>query len=299
MGAALAWNNSFNELGKTITTSFNGVQMTSEVVDPAYPATNAVDPDPSKVTRVNYVRNAVGGGSSQMRYIHNGGLVGGDRLARVLAVLNMRIPSDCTNVALFARDAATGNIWSIFNIGPSELVPKPGTTDRYDIYAVGPASTLAGTLCVSLSLPPSTSGYWELGHVWMSDALIFDDGVSGDWRLGNVDPSEVERTRGGALVATVIPHRRTLSVSMDSKTYAQAMGTPGTPANLSYRKFMADAGNSSPLVILPRTPLLTPTTDELHALQTMGMYCSMVGTTDIGHAGGNLFRHTANFEEIR
>lgn len=273
--------------------------MTSVLFDSAYPAANAANADPSKVSRVNYVRNGTGGGYLLAQWFFSTTL-GNQKSARVIGAVNMRIPAAATSIIVRAYDYTGATVFDT-TYAPANLVPIPGTTDRYNLFATAAANQSIAGIGVLILLPASSQDYFELGHPWASLALDFDEGAGPDWKLGVVDPSPFERARGGALVSTKLPSRRTLNASFTSRTYDAAMGTPGTAANLSYRQFMQEAGLSSPVVVLARTPLLaaSPTTAELHALQTMGLYASYTGQPEIGHLGANVFRSTGIFEEIR
>lgn len=302
MGAAISW---VNHVTNGYASAPIMVQnMTSASVDSAYPIANMIDPDPSKVVRVNYVNSS---GSNKAVILRKHVSAANDKTFNVLALLNVRLAVgqwSSVTFGIFTSDLITGAIYG--NYVPADVVPIPGTTDRYNLFTViaGGVSGRAECEC-TITTATDTNSYLEVGHFWAGPALVWEEtttgGVSGNWRHGVVDPSDVERTRGGALVASKLPHRRTLQCEFDSKTYAQAMGTPGTAGNLSYRQFMAEAGNSSPVLVLPRTPLnpASPTAEELHTLQAQSLYASFIGQHEIGHLGGNLFRSTGNFEEIR
>lgn len=300
MGAMIGWTNRFTESGVAFTGTVAGSNVTAEAFDSAYPAANMANADPSKVTRINYVRNSTAGGYSRGKADFSTTLAA-SKTARIISFMNVRLPSGFTQVLVLGQDYAGGVALAAQTILAANLVPIPGTTDRYNIHVLYAAAATIASASLYVYLPVSTSGYWEIGHVWAGDVLEFTDGANGDWKLSTVDPSLVERARGGALLATKLPHRRLLTCGFDSTTYAQAMGTAGSASTLSYRQFMSEVGVSSPCIVLPRTPVsaAAPTTDEQHYLQTMSVYAAFRGQTEIGHAGGNLFRANATFEEIR
>lgn len=299
MGALLSWKNLVTRAGLSWT--FAPAAIGTASFDPAFPAVNVLDPDPSKVMRMIYARDAAAGGYAY--FTGDFAASTGDHVsARVLAFLNVRLPTDATTVSLRLYTHDFGSLQFILGILPANLVPIPGTTDRFNIIVdCGSLIASIGSFMFLIEVPINTSGYLEVGHVWIGDALVFADGVGPNWKLSIVDPSPVERARGGALVAQQMERRRKLSCEFDSKTYDIAMGTPGTAATLSYRQFMHEAGNSKPVIVATRTPLVaaSPTTAELHYMQTQAMYASFTGQHEIGHLGANLFRSTGTFEEIR
>ena len=301
MAALIAWNNKVANFPASSTIYGSSGNLSVGTLDGSYPGTNVLDPDPSKFARFNYVRDATVGGFMYAQ-INLAASAAFQVSARVYAFLNVRIPSTATDISVRCYTWNGAGIQHIMQVTPANLVLLPGTTDRYNIIIdMGTSVGNIGMMMLLVYVPVSTTDYVDIGHLWLSDALVFDDGVGPLWKHGVVDPSPVERARGGAMVAQQLPRRRKLTCEFDSKTYAQAMGTAGSNSTLSYRHFMQEAGNSMPCIVIPRSPdnvSVHTATDHLH-LGSTALYASFTGQHEIGHLGGNLFRSTGTFEEIR
>ena len=294
MPAAISWTN--NALATVAAyPAVSSAQMTSIAFDAAYPAANLRDPDPSRVARVNYVRNGTAGGFAmpQIRWADTAGACG---RTRVLALLNVRLPSDATDVSLavytHAGGSAGGSFASAATYTAAERVPIPGTTDRFNLYWLRTArQNNIGWMDFRIDLPPSTSGYIEIGHAWAGDALVLD-AFEEHWGQQPVDGSEVERTAGGALVASVLPVRQTLRIGMSALTKDQAFGSSAAPTLPSLRTLQFEAGRSAPVIALPRT-------DSAFNLQTLGVYGALRNPPSLRHLGGDYYGSEFDVEQIR
>lgn len=294
MPAAIGWKN--NALVTVAGyPSPQSSQMTSIVWDSAYPAANLLHPDPTRVARLNYVRNATAGGYAlpQIRWADTAPACG---RTRVLALLNVRLPADATDVSLAVYTHAGGASGATFASGATitsaNRVPVPGTTDRFNLFwLLAATQTNVGWMDFRVDLPPSTSGYIEIGHAWASDALVLD-AFEDSWSQQPLDASTVERTDGGALVASVLPVRQVLRIGMSAVTKDQAFGPSATPTVPSVRSLQFEAGRSSPVIVLPRT-------DSAFNLQTLSVYGSLRNPPSLRHLGGDYYGSEIEVEQIR
>jgi hypothetical protein len=291
MPAALSWTNHLHNTALAISASVaSSLNMTAVAFDSAYPATNAYDSDPSKVARVTYTRNAVAGGYV-FAYWSFATTLATQKAARILGLLNCRIPAAATLVTIKAYDYLGAGVFEQ-SYAPADLVPKPGTTDRFDLYALHSADANVASLGLLVHVPVSTTDYVEIGEGWIGPALVLPDGVDKDWSILPVDPSEVERLRLGALVANRLPTRRKLAAPITRQVYNTAMGTPGSAAALNFRALFLEAGLSAPVLALPRS-------SNLHVMQTAGVYGALTKLAEIKHQRASRFAIEIEVEEIR
>jgi hypothetical protein len=275
MSALLAWNNHFSEAGFFPVAALAGINVSSEAYDPAFPGKNALTPDPAKRTRVNFTRDAVAGGYSRVAWTFaRSGYSADIRSTRLIAFINVRLPPECTQVAVFGQDHNGVVVTPITTILKADLVPRPGTTDRYDVYNVLSSAISIGNANLMMYVPPSTRGYWEVGHVWASNALVWPRGVDNDWRMGVVDSSTVQRTPSGGVATFPTPARKTMSLSRKSMKYIDALGTPGNPSALSLRQMAFEVGTSEPVIAISNNK-------TAHKLQVMSTYGLITRLPDI------------------
>jgi hypothetical protein len=284
MSSALSWTN-IVPASAISTFPAVGSFTVAPAADPSYPLSNAADTDPSKVARVTFT-SAAGSNSLAVR-----ATVAADATVRVVAALNVRLPAGCT-AAFQAFNLAGVSQETTTTIVAANLVPIPGTTDRYDIFGLFAANRSVNRPQLNIGVPASTAGYVEVGHLWAGPSLVFSEGTDKGWSLGGVDPSEVTRTRGGMLLSTRMPTRKKLSISFAGREYNPMMGTPGTASALSMRQFMLEAGVSSPVLAVHRST-------DVHAIQVNSLYGSVTRMPQIDDAGGNKFGSKLEIEQIR
>jgi hypothetical protein len=288
MSSALSWKNYVTQHG------FSGGGAGGGSIDPSYPLANAADPDPSKVCRVNYTAAGPGG-------VYLLGDLGAIRSPiRVIAALNcalstLEVPAaNQTAFSFRLYDSAFGATGADLQIANANIVPIPGTRNRFNLFCVAPANVTTGRYLIMYpDIGSAThSGWFEVGHLWAGPALVFPEGTDTDWGLSAVDTSEVTRARGGALVASRMPRRKKLSIGFSGRSYAETIGTAGDATALSLRDFALDAGVSTPVLAIHRST-------DTHAMQAASIYGAVTRPLDIQHERGNYYKSRLEIEEIR
>jgi hypothetical protein len=169
MGAAIAWGNHLSDPVQAVSASVSSSsQMSSVAFDSSYPAANALDADPSKSARINYVRNSTAGGYVLALWTF-ATTAAAQESARVVAAINCRIPPDATQVTVKAYDYTGASVFEQTYLA-AQLVPLPGTTDRYTLPAVHTAAANIGAVGLVVYVPVSTAGYVEIPTLWGSPA---------------------------------------------------------------------------------------------------------------------------------
>ena len=270
-----------------------GYTFDSLAVDPAYPASNLIDPDPSLVTRLNYDNNASAGLVETYAQLS----ASSNKTCRVIAALNCRIPSNVSYVTLYVMDATgtsfTANSRVFYR---NQLVPLPGTTDRFDLIDVLSADALGARVAARFSVDANAIDYVEVGHMWAGPAVVVqapDSGMAMDWEVGTVDSADVERSRGGALVASPgVPRRRTMSANVRAAGRNVALGVPGDATAISLRSLREETGLSTPIIAILRSA-------DVHDLQCLSMYGAFTRIDAVEHTGGNFYSTRMSMEQIR
>ncbi len=258
--------------------------------DSAYPGANMLTNDPSLVAQIDVTGS--GSGSIKVNPTWNAGA--NDRTVRLAAALNVRIPSGITGLAITARAIAFGGSTlasSTASYGATDLVPIPGTTDRYDLFFPFTADVSAAAISLEFAYSANPGSiYLEIGRLWAGPALVLGWGT--EFSVEFIDPSTVERGPGGSYAAQVRPRRKALNASFLAKTYAEALGTAGAASTLSLRHLAMEAGQSSPVVAVART-------DSLHFLQTEGVFGLLTELPNPEHLGSHRFDARMRVEQVR
>jgi hypothetical protein len=250
MGAAISWGNHLFNPALTVTASVAGSSQVSAVAfDTAYPAANAMDPDPSKEARVNYTRNAVAGGYVLASWAF-ATTSAGQQSARAIAAINCRIPSDATQVTVKAYDYTGAGVFEKVYLA-ADLVRVPGTTDRYTLPAVHTAAANIASVALLVFLPVSTSGWIGVGVMWAGEALALS-GTADTWVQAPVDGSLVDRSDAGALLADVKAVRGGLRTALPRLTEAEAFGSAASPNAPSMVRLQFEAGRHDPVLVVQR-----------------------------------------------
>lgn len=256
--------------------------MTSAVFDSAYPAQNILDPDPTKLSRINFVNST--GATRNVGFESTFSAVNVN--CRLLAAINFRLPANVATVTLGAQTTLGGSVFSVV-VNAADLVPQPGTTDVFNLFYLHTSAGAAARAQFTAQIPTGSTDYISGGHIWCGDAFVPTDGVDADWSIGTVDPEPGSETfMSGTPVGYILPKRAELQTSISAREYNEIMGTPQNPAAPSWRQFIREAGMSTPLIALPR---VGSTTQDIHASQIIGMYCKAIALPTIGHQGGNFF----------
>jgi len=287
MSAALSWtDNCQADLDGAIAAASTGTTLLA--IDPAYPAANALDPDPSLVSRWDFKRNAT---PAAPIYLSAQWSASNDRVCRVLAALNVRLPSNveyCNAIVTTAGGTLLGSGSAYL---ASELVPIAGTTDRYDLFWLLSADVSAAMARLVVQVPASTDGSIEVGRFWCGPALVLATTDAG-WGSAASDPSEIERGRGGALIAERLPVLDDLEWPLSVLSYEQAYGTPSDPAAPSIRQMRAQAGLGSPIVAIQRS-------DSSHSRQVLSAYAALIELPDIRHQSADYYATRIRARQIR
>ncbi len=292
MSGALSWTNKVADDadGAAAVGAAQG-SFTTNSIDSAYPGSNAIDgSDPSRVTRVNYTTSSSAPYESRLEanWTTNADV-------RVVAALNVRLASDVVGVRFVVVNAAGTTLETTTQIPLASLVPIPGTTDRYNVYAVLSAVRSANRVRFQVQVPASDSDYYEVGALWAGPALVFTGTAGGwdrEWRLGFVDDSVVDRGRGGAYASYRYPVRRRLQLANSLLSYADALGTADSPSTPNLRHLVQQAGLGRPVVAVTRD-------DDAHITQVASLYGLINALPEIGHLGGNRFGAGLVIEEVR
>ncbi|MDQ3288655.1 MAG: hypothetical protein M3Q42_10435 [Pseudomonadota bacterium] len=284
---ALSWTN-------RVLLDTNGVSVgaaqgafTANAIDAAYPATNATDPDPSLVTQVDYQTAA---GAPYESYVEANWTSNLD--VRVVAALNVRLASAVVGVRFAVLNAAGSTLETTTQIAYANLVAIPGSTDRFDIFAILSATRSVNRVRFQVQVPASSTDNFEVGYLWAGPGIIWPSGWGVDWSLSGVDASRVVRADGGGYSAYRYPTRKTLSLSKRGMSYVDAMGTLGNSGALSFRQCMLEAGVSSPVIAISSD-------DDAHTAQTMSAYALISNMPSIDNLGAGKFGTGLVVEQIR
>lgn len=287
MSGALSWTNrvSSDADGAVAIGAAQG-SFTSNTIDASYPGANAIDgTDPSRVTRANY---QTGGSAPYESYLEANWTSNLD--VRVVAALNVRLASDVVGVRFVVVNAAGTTLETTTQIPYASLVPIPGTTDRFNVYAILSATRSVNRVRFQVQVPASDTDYYELGALWAGPAIVWPNGAGVEWGLSVIDRSTVERGNSGSYAAYRYNRLRALSISKRGMDYSEAMGAAGS--TLSIREAMLSAGNSSPVVVISSD-------SDTHKAQTMSAYGLVEQWSDLGHVGMYRFGIGARVVEIR
>lgn len=260
--------------------------------DPSYPAINALDPDPSLYSRLDFDNSTSAAVLRQYATFS----ASNDKTCRVVAALNCRIPADVTSVQLVLTNAAgTVDLDASRAFDPADLIPLQGETDRYDLIDVLDADVDAARLEIRWTLAANAAGSVDVGYLWAGEALVLDSGVDLDWKLGGVDPAEVTRSKGGALIAnTNVQRRRTLGANLTVLNRNTALGDPSNPTAPSIRSIRENTGLSGPAIAIFRS-------NTVHDLQCLSVYGAFTRLDPVGPKAdkNDDYRTSIALEQIR
>lgn len=284
---ALSWTN-------RVTGDTNGVSVgaaqgsfTTNAIDSSYPAVNATDPDPSVVTQVDYQTSS---SAPYESYVEANWTSNGD--IRVVAALNVRLASDVVGVRFAVLNAAGTTLETTTQITYANLVPIPGSTDRFNVYAILSATRSANRLRFQVQVPASDTDNYEVGYLWAGPAVVWERGWGAEWALSGVDGSRVVRGNGGGYAAYRYPRRKLLTLSKRGMSYVDAMGTLGNSSALNLRQCVLEAGISSPVLAI--------TSDaNVHKAQVLSAYGLLTQMPSIDNQGASRFSSGLVVEEIR
>lgn len=288
MPAALSWlNRAAAEDTDGLAAVFVGTGSFSTLqFDSAYPASNCLDPDPSLVSRVDFVESAAGASAFVIRAEWPA-----DRAVRALAFLNCRLPAAVSSVQARVINAASSILETTASITAAQRVPIPGTTDRFNLYFLLSQDRSCNRAELRITLAASSSGYVEVGTMWAGPALVLPT-TDSDWSSSSEDRSEVERGRGGALVAGRLPVLDEIDWPLTVLSYAQALGDPAAPTAPCIRSMRAEAGIGAPVLLIQRS-------DDVHAAQVLSAYAALTELPEIRHQSGDNYGTRIRARQIR
>jgi len=286
MAAAIGWVN-YIEPGRTVT--LNGNAAVNEV-DPTYPLTNLLDPDPSLLALVDTTEDA----SSSGQYFRVA--FGQSRQVRLAAMLNVYLsPSAALNAGVWARvlDGSAVTLESAPAYAPTELATIPGSPDHYNLFWLFSQEHAASYIDFVVSITASATLRWGAGHLWAGPALILQDNMDARFIPRPIDDSPRKRGPSGAMAARKLPVRTSLAVSVSAMPYATALGNPLDPTALNWRQMALEAGASSPVIIMPRA------SGNAHERQVLSLYGAFRDPPAYPHESGDYYMSSAEIEQIR
>lgn len=253
MTSAIAWNNKAPTAATgLVTVGVSQNSFTVNAVDSAYPASNALNPDPAKVTRVNYTAGA-SQATSYVESLMNGGL---NTNVRVVAALNIKLnPNTASTVNVFFTVVNSGG--SVLETTPSvsqaAMVPIPGTTNRYNVYAILSATRSVNRVRFHVQVTGTTSGHYEVGYLWASDALVLSENWGSGWQWFLADSSLVTPRNDGYWSTYAFTKRHGLMLRRAHWPQTEAFGDPSNLATPNLAQILLECGMSSPVIAVVGT----------------------------------------------
>lgn len=283
MSGALSWVNwALGSSGATIGASGT---FTSQAINASYPAANVISPDPSLVTRVDYVTSGSATSLFRVNWSTN-------QPTRVVALLNCRISfSDVSTIAVYVDNAGGSTQENLGSYTSATIMPIPGTTDRYDLFFITSEERSAGQITLGVSVGASKSGYYEVGHVWAGDGLVYANGLGAEWAAGVDDQSVVEIQPSGGFAAYAYNTLDVLEVSKRGLSQQDAIGSPSTVNSL--RHMLRIAGFHAPVVVISSTADMT----RAQAKSVYGLIRDAQGIASLGR--GDLYGTAMRVRQIR
>lgn len=257
--------------------------------DASYPGANALTDQPSEVAQVDYTRNTTADTDITVTCTFS---ASNDKTMRVLALLNVRLPSDVVQVTAQAKNAAGTVLETGTTYTAAQLVLIPGQTDRYNLFWILTADRVGASAAFNFRFPISTSGYFEIGRAWAGPAIVWNNGVGSDWSLRPVDASRVSRGDAGGFSAYPLPTRKQFSITKRALSYIDALGDPNAPSSLNLRQCLFEAGTSEPVVLVSSNA-------NQHKAQVLSCYGTILSGASIDHVGAQRFGTGMQIEEIR
>ncbi len=287
MSGALSWVNKVRDDadGAVVAGSAAG-SFTSNVIDSAYPGRNAVNPDPSLVTQVDY---QTAGSAPYESYLEANWT--SNAPVRIVAAINVRLPSTAVGVRFQVINDAGTTLETTAQIPLASLIPIPGTTDRYNVYAVLSATRSVNRLRFRVQVAASSTDYYEVGVLWAGDGLVFPNGLGLDWSVGVDDQSIVDRGWSGGYASYPYQTLDVLSVGKRGLTEAEGLGAAGSVNSI--RHMLRVAGKHSPIVVISSDA-------NAARAQLMSCYGLIEDAQGVGTLGrGDLFGTAMRVKQIR
>jgi|GEM_PF-2942934 len=135
--------------------------------------------------------------------------------------------------------------------------------------------------------PATGETYYEIGRLWVSDALVLPAGVDGTWSMGFREPGKLDVSAGLQAYESPRARPRVLRCSLSKVSTLDAYGfVDGDTVAFerpSLQGLQMYAGTTGEVIVLPRTssPLWT---------RRIGVYGHVAQEFDIQHIDGGWFR---------
>lgn len=286
MSGALSWVNKVRDDadGAVSVGSAQG-SFTSNAIDSAYPGRNAISPDPSLVTQVDYQTSSSAPYESYVEANWTS-----NAPARVVAALNVRLASTVVGVRFALLNQAGTTLETTTQIPLASLIPIPGETDRYDIFAILSATRSVNRLRFQVQVPASSTDYYEVGTLWAGDGLVFPRGVGAEWGYTVEDQSIVEDQPSGGFAAYPYQTQDVVEIRKRGLTQAEGMGEAGSVNSI--RHMLRVAGRHTPIIVISSDE----TTDKA---QTMSVYGRIVDSQGVATLSRDLYGMAMRVRQIR
>lgn len=290
MAAAIAYNNlATASTAEAYTGIYGSSSFDSIAFDASYPASNMADADPSKVARFNY--DQAGLSSVAIAAVDFDSTDAAP--FRVVAALNVRIPSTITAIQIRVSTYAGSALWSGATFTLSDLVPIAGTTDRYNIYEVLSSTTTGGgRIDLYFTVPANDIDYIEIGALWVSDAVVIDEGFDGDWSFTPSSRSNTSESDAGKIAGFRNDSLDKWSINRTGLGFDVAVRNSAdfdAPTILSAYRF---ADRDTPIVMVGRD-------DSTFDLQTRSIYGYFDSDPRFKRAPGDKINVDMTFREYR
>lgn len=286
MSGALSWvNKVLDDADGSVAVGAAQGSFTANAIDSAYPGSNAVNPDPSLVTQVDYQTSS---SAPYESYIEANWT--SDANVRVVAALNVRLASTVVGVRFAVLNAAGTTLETTTQIPLASLIPIPGETDRYDVFAILSAERSVNRLRLQVQVPASSTDNYEVGTLWAGDGLVFERGLGAEWGYGVDDQSIVERQPSGGFAAYAYNTLDVLKISKRGLSQAEGMGEAGSVNSI--RHMLRVAGQHTPIIVI--------STDETTAkAQAMSVYGLIEYAQGVGSLSRDLYGTAMRVRQIR
>lgn len=253
--------------------------------DAGFPAADVLDGDPTLEAGWYYPAAA---GTTYLQ-VDAGAIL---PTVNVIAALNVRLDAAAVTAFTLRTLNAASAVVDTWAFPIADCVPIPDTADRYNFYGIMPAARTTVRYAQAMVATNANPGYVRAGHIWVGPALVFPTGVDGNWTLRFIDGGESSRPANGGFIGAPLPNRAVLTCPVKARTYDEAMGKSGNAAFENMRNIIGSVGKSRPVLLIARD-------GNIHSVQTMSVYGTMVDVQDIGHESGDNYGSQFQVEQIR
>ena len=259
-----------------------GVSGGTATFDSAHPGSRMLNADPYDYTRIQWVGSA---GTGALTVTVQWSTTANDRNVRIVKVENCRIPATrLDNVLARCIAFGGGTLATSGSITQASLDPVPGETDVYNLTFYFTSTTACAGVAIVFTFATATvfNDYLDIGLIDAPEKHLVLNGVGRTFSYETVDESPVSRSPGGSVSADPYPTRARIHIPIVADTYANMIGTLGSSATASLRKFIAESGKARRVIVVPQT-------SDVHSMQALAMYGHIVNDPTIDGLGGNYF----------